>query len=103
MCAEELFIHPSFIQIHFMKRTIRCLFVISLFLISSLDAGQRPKLVILISIDQMKAEHLEWYKLSLQGDSSEPCQKGRSLPQERRTEPFIGMTPKSRSFIGGRV
>ena len=50
-----------------MKRTIA--FVSILFTLSTgfLESGQRPKLVIFISIDQMKAEYLEWYRAEFTG------------------------------------
>ena len=50
-----------------MKRTIA--FVSILFILSTgfLESGQRPKLIIFISIDQMKAEYLEWYKAEFTG------------------------------------
>ncbi|MCX6145202.1 MAG: alkaline phosphatase family protein [Ignavibacteriales bacterium] len=50
-----------------MKRTIA--FVSILFILSTgfLESGQRPKLVIFFSIDQMKAEYLEWYKAEFTG------------------------------------
>jgi predicted AlkP superfamily pyrophosphatase or phosphodiesterase len=38
-----------------------------LFSVSILQSAQRPKLVIYISVDQMKAEYLEWYKAEFTG------------------------------------
>ena len=50
-----------------MKRTITFVSILIICFTGILESGQRPKLVILISIDQMKAEYLEWYKAEFTG------------------------------------
>ena len=50
-----------------MKRTIAFVSILVVFSIGFLESGQRPKLVIFFSIDQMKAEYLEWYKSEFTG------------------------------------
>lgn len=51
----------------FVKRIIGIAFILLLCAVASLESAQRPKLVIFISIDQMKAEYLEWYKAEFTG------------------------------------
>jgi len=51
----------------FMKRTIAFVFIIFILSTGFLESGQQPKLVIFFSIDQMKAEYLEWYKAEFTG------------------------------------
>ncbi|HCA80798.1 MAG TPA: hypothetical protein DEP53_13805 [Bacteroidetes bacterium] len=52
-----------------MKRLHTLLFLLALSLIyqASLESAERPKLIIFISIDQMKAEYLEWYRAEFSG------------------------------------
>ncbi len=50
-----------------MKRTRAFIFILFILFTGFLESGQRPKLVIFISIDQMKAEYLDWYKAEFTG------------------------------------
>jgi predicted AlkP superfamily pyrophosphatase or phosphodiesterase len=50
-----------------MKRTIAFISIVFIFSTGFLESGQKPKLIIFISIDQMKAEYLDWYKAEFTG------------------------------------
>jgi predicted AlkP superfamily pyrophosphatase or phosphodiesterase len=50
-----------------MKRAIAFLSILLFLSPGFLESGQRPKLVIFVSIDQMKAEYLDWYKAEFKG------------------------------------
>jgi predicted AlkP superfamily pyrophosphatase or phosphodiesterase len=50
-----------------MKRTIAFVSILLFLATGFLESGQHPKLVIFISIDQMKAEYLDWYKAEFTG------------------------------------
>lgn len=50
-----------------MKRIIVFISLFFIFSTGLLESGERPKLVIFISIDQMKAEYLEWYRAEFTG------------------------------------
>jgi len=51
----------------FLKRTFVRLLLLLASVIVSAVAADRPKLVIYISVDQMKAEYLDWYKAEFTG------------------------------------
>jgi predicted AlkP superfamily pyrophosphatase or phosphodiesterase len=50
-----------------MKRSVAFVVVLVLSTISLLESAERPRLVVYISIDQMKAEYLSWYKSEFTG------------------------------------
>ena len=52
---------------HFVKRATSFLLVLVAGAVISAYPAERPKLVIYISIDQMKAEYLDWYKAEFTG------------------------------------
>ncbi len=49
-------------KVNFVNRAPSHLLVLFASIIISAEAAERPKLVIYISVDQMKAEYLEWYR-----------------------------------------
>ena len=49
-----------------MKRVAAAVFLL-IFAIGPLESAQPPKLVIYLSIDQMKAEYLDWYRAEFTG------------------------------------
>jgi predicted AlkP superfamily pyrophosphatase or phosphodiesterase len=54
-------------KMNFVKRAASYVLVLLVFVIVTVEAAGRPKLVIYISADQMKAEYLEWYKAEFTG------------------------------------
>ncbi|MDP2886937.1 MAG: alkaline phosphatase family protein [Ignavibacteria bacterium] len=59
-----------------MKRIFSRLVVMLLCAIGFLQSAERPRLVIFISIDQMKAEYLDWYKSEFTAGLKQLCSKG---------------------------
>jgi len=60
----------------FMKRIFSLLVVMLLFAIGFLQSAERPRLVIFISIDQMKAEYLERYRAEFTGGFKRLLEEG---------------------------
>ena len=52
------------------------LLVLCLLHLESLESAERPKLIIFISIDQMKADYLEWYRAEFTGGLKRLCSEG---------------------------
>lgn len=59
--------HSTIKASDFVKRSFSLLVVMLLCAIGFLQSAERPRLVIFISIDQMKAEYFEWYKAEFTG------------------------------------
>jgi predicted AlkP superfamily pyrophosphatase or phosphodiesterase len=61
-----------------MKRLILSVLLLLSCLIrpESLESAERPKLIIFISIDQMKAEYLDWYRAEFTGGLKRLCSEG---------------------------
>ena len=59
-----------------MTRRFLAAFFIAFSIVTSLQATEHPRLVIYISVDQMKAEYLEWYRDNLSGGLARMLSEG---------------------------